>query len=636
MSKSEHFFGRANAEMHSIFSCACGFIKKYFNDAFPPGYFKNMFITTRMGGHENDGDNGEDLVKKKLKPQLSITPRFDFGMDSTVLGLMPNAFYTHTLFFRNLHKHYPIVFNNEEDGYTIAATPDRFKVDFEIKIRVDSYLKLLRLANFVRRRLWINRPFYVNNVEFETEIPKSMIKILIGDKEVDSSNPESVKEFNDYIERFSTNSVRFKKVLSTGNNSHTYSYFSNVLARIESISMDDYNRKGQIEEHPALTIGVWIEFWAPSSFIFKSLNEVPEIIMEEANEYELENEYQILTINSAIIPILKKTVGNYSLIDWAEYLTEEKIEEGEDVLNLDSLLGADLKLLMRYILSKNEDISQYFMVKLFMDSSELEIGTDFTVDFYNFKLSNKNPRLHYKYTCIIYADLKNVKDKLELMYKEKNLNNLFQKSYKKEFTLFANQLEVKFNKTIKNSMIALNGRFHEFERIDDFTIRYPIEVSHTYKSINDNKIHVFNWDYVELDEILTPINIEGNVLVFENGIKNAFLVTYDGKLIEYNDKPIARRIALMQNITDEYDLGKFRIYTFKSYNSSVKVHQLKGKVASYEKLNYYNVDISRSIVTVNGLVEDYEIYERFPKLISFIKSDTGEKHFTSNSIIINK
>lgn len=620
MVKNQYFFGRANAEIHTIMGCACGFVKDYLVNAFPTNYFRNYFISTRLGAYEVNVESNE-LLKQRKTPILSIQPRFDFGLDSNIMGLMSNPFYTHSMFFRNLHQNYPIVLHNDEDGYTIAATPDRYKVDFEIKIQVNSYLKLLRLANFVRRRLWMNRPFYVNNVAFETEIPKSMIKILLDEKNVDKNNPESVKEFHEYIERFSKNTVSFKKVLSTGNNAHTYKYVTDVLCRIESVSNDEYTRNNQIEEDPTITIGMWIEFWAPATYIFRSANTIPEEAFEREVEFEMDNDYQIFTYNSIFSATKRKNIGNYSLIDHAEYLTDNELNKPADILDISSLFGKDLQLLTKYIMSKGEDIYTYFLPKLFMDFTDLEINNHFTVDFDNLRLINNDPRVNYKYTFLIYGDLKLIKDKLEEMYKEKVLKNFFQDSYKKTFSVENDRLKVTFNKSIENSIIVLNGYFYDFEVIDDKTVLFLDTIPYITEDLRDNKIHVYNWENVEIDDILTPISYSNEILEFNEAIPNGILLVYQGRLIECSKMIQRTELKIISNIDfNSIILDDFRLYTFKSIKP-IKTLQFKGINTTEAKINYYNIDISRAIITVNGLVEDYEIYERYPKLVTFISDE---------------
>jgi hypothetical protein len=621
MVEKRYFFGKANADMHTIIGCACGLVKDFLIKSFPKNYFRNIFITTRMGGNEVDYEN-DNMLDKRSKPILSLNPKINFQSDSTFVGHLPDPFFTNHMIFKNMNK-YVTIFHNEEEEYHIAVAPDRYRVEFDIKIKVVTYLQELNLANFIKRRFAVLRPFYLNNITFQTEIPKSLIKILLEEKGIDVKNQQSLNEFNEYIERFTYNNVEFKKVLSTGNFAHVYTYECNTLCRLEEPQLEDFSRDEMNEQEPTLTMNMWVDFWAPGSYIFRSGNPIRYPI-DDLEVPNIEDMLEIVFLNSTRKIIKKKTIGNYNLIEWLEFYSDDNAKI--DMLDFSEVIGDDLKLLIKYILARNEDISQYFMFKIYMDDQEMTTPDEYVVHWDQLKLQSKNPRINYNYSAGFYGDLKLVKDKLNEMYKEKALINSRQLSITKTPSVdIDGGLLIEFNTNIRNSIISLNGLFYSYTIIDDTHIKYNSSIPYEV-DLALNNIYVYNWFNVQIDNVLQPTNIVGDYIEFDGRIVNCYILFYQNKLIEAGkhewNKKLIKPVGI-GNIAGS-NVNDYRLITFKSIDglSKLSVLQLKGLNLLPDKLSYFQVEIDRSIITYNGINECYDIYNNVPRVVSYIKSES--------------
>ena len=404
----------------SILSCHCAssishmygnvtaLARDYLISLFPKNYIKSVYVDTMDLSEELEDD---DVIRKE-KPILSIKPEFNIEMDATSVGRLPDWQYRNYFLFQNTSVSYVPIFGDVENNLYIYSIPQRQKISFDLSITLNTKMKALNTAVYLRERVLHKGYFYLNRVNLETEIPKNIIINLAKARNIDLNTDEGNIELMDYLNTHSNNKIVRKKHLSSGIYQYCYCFNVNVLTMFpETPQVDDGESDGQIDKDFKVTSRLEFEFTCPFNYIFESGENFTISELDDDELACLLDDKIVVTPTISKPPIQKEDKKEMKLILWEGYIVENNIV---DILELAPVMRESVKEVVKYCKDNNKEelINELFNVELYKDNYKLpEESYKFNWDTY--ELMNIKADIDATYFVGIYMDVKQTNDILD-------------------------------------------------------------------------------------------------------------------------------------------------------------------------------------------------------------------------------
>jgi hypothetical protein len=398
----------SSSSMSGIIGNVTGIVKNHIIKKFPKDYFNNIMIDTFNSSIYME----ETDINITETPAISFTPRYELS-NETVFGLLPYWRRISMGLFRNYKNSYKHVLIDDNDLYYIFAVPDRVKIIYDVKLRVSHKLQAMDIQNFIRQSFRINAPYFLNQKLLEGEVPKIFIDMLMKDRNVDKDDPFQVNEFFDYLKNYSDGYITMKNRLATGSPIFSYRYRSNLLCKVESMPETENTDKNLVNEKSTISFQFSVDFWTPLSYAFITTKEADIEIPEINDDYSNDKIIMNYTLQSSPPDIID---GNYSLLYWTGFLTDENILT--DILPFETMLSFDHKLIIENNNSLGRDNNDYFKVVLYRDENILELE-DYQVDWEKIELKTFYPLFNVTYHLGIYGNKRDLNELLN-EYLEQN------------------------------------------------------------------------------------------------------------------------------------------------------------------------------------------------------------------------
>lgn len=381
----------------SILGSLTSFSTAFFINKFPKGFFKNIFITDSLNSINMDNDKD---VQKYSTPFVSFKPELSY--ESNFTETLP-YWYTSTRYLASGSRkkgYYPVLQDND-NGIFIHSIPTRIKVNFSIKIKVPTAMFMYNTLHYIQSNFQINDYEYVNDVRFQTEIPKIMMLNLAETLGYDLSTIEGRETFNNYLSEKSFNGITENINLASGNNNYAFNFISNVLVNYPEVASGDKNVKNLIVDNGIISFMYSMELWIPNKFIIELPNNRQELSSTYEEETPEKDTYKFnLVINKDFI---MPQIDNKQLIIKKSFIPDINVEYDE--LNFSSIINKEIKSVLRYMKEEKINIENFFKVNIICGNNLLK-DTEYHVDYENLILQTKKPMKNTTYMILVYGDLK--------------------------------------------------------------------------------------------------------------------------------------------------------------------------------------------------------------------------------------
>lgn len=386
----------------SIMSMVTGFAKDFILNYFPEDFFKDIYITTASASNQLS-ELDDDEIPIKQYPQLSIQPSYNINYDEATGGPFPMWRRGHYMIYRNKPGGYGSinVFYNDEDEITIYSIPQRVSFTFEYKIKVESYLHKIDIVNLLRQHLQENEKFFWNKVNFESQIPNTLIQTIADKKDYILNDMEDATEFLNYLKQFSKNHIIQKIYEASGQRVFSYDFMSNILISVTNPPETDTRSKEKIDMADGREIvefSLNMDLWIPNNFVMEC-----NFLPPKKNYYPSFDETKLIIEHYVKLqPPLTK--GKFNRISWNKFVTD--INKKIDKIEIKTLFTKEhLKIIKKIADKKDFDyLNQIFDIDIYRDEKEIN-KKDYKINWNTLEIEMIYPYSNYVYNIAIYADM---------------------------------------------------------------------------------------------------------------------------------------------------------------------------------------------------------------------------------------
>jgi len=369
------------------------FAHRYYSTRFPKNYFKKSYISDSL----NSLNYRKKVFQSMEMPYLAIQPQFELG--GTFMGDLPMWTNTNYVFPKN-NKNFANILHDEERGIKVYVIPNRIKVNFSTAIKVQTQLEAINLLQYISSEVDPGGFYYMNGIQFQTEFPKSIIKVLFNVLNLDESNPADVTYVKNYLKKFSPNTIEETVNLQTGNKSYMYNYFANILFSFQDEPTYEKITKGKLIDAAVVKENFSCEVWAPSMYVveltkydYTVTQPSVDLIGVDSSTFKFN-----LAIETDFVPT---TLNERTLLVRGNYITDMNVEIDE--LDMKPILDHELLYILETLIENKKDITELIDVKVY-GVTEL-LSSMYTVDYTKLKLFTNQPEANMNYRIFIYFDL---------------------------------------------------------------------------------------------------------------------------------------------------------------------------------------------------------------------------------------
>jgi len=356
-----------------------------------------------------------DIMKKKIKPLLSINPVFKVQEDGFLIGTqitknMDNI--ENGMSASSLNK----FITDNDRGYSLAYKLNRDRFDFEITAQFPSrHMQVDIYKNMLNNMLW-DSPFFMP-AALESMIPRSIIHYISIMSGLDISN-DDIKHNTPlllrYINSKSKYPITYKVRNSTALDEFFMYYNSRLLVKFTDLDMPQGNRKGMVDDRFDITFKIEVEFNLPGNYI----------LIGEPEKYT-GIDFSLISTNIQksrydIIPIL--TIGaeyknpvftslGYDVYGSSILNIDPENNESDDTCNLSPLFITEHVYLIKQMMGMGVPIVSLFKVEIIQNTVRI-LETDFEMDWNTMNVTIHNADVYSSYRVYIYANMIQVNQKL--------------------------------------------------------------------------------------------------------------------------------------------------------------------------------------------------------------------------------
>jgi len=371
-------------------------IRNFIRSLFPKDFFKDEYIDTQMIQKEMDNE----IIFKKKKPCLVIRPKVSVD-DDTVFGKLPDWINTNYYTYKRLNGNYMPVFKDDDNHIYMYCSGERIKVSYEIEIYLESKLKQLNTAFYLKGSVLHKSYFYIAEQRMEAEVPKYYIKQIANLMNYDLSDPNERSNFNFYLNEHSQNFLEEKIKLASGNYDHFYLFKTNILSLFESNpEIDDGENQGMTTNNFKISETLTTEFWCPMTYFleigqkFKILDPRNYSYLENLSNLEIGLHYTME------FPVPDMWNG-YEYHNKIMYITDD--DPKRDEVDISELFSDIDKRVIHFADHLKINCSEIFHIDLYLDKYKVE-NESIVIDWNTYTLTNIRPKINDCYTMVVYLN----------------------------------------------------------------------------------------------------------------------------------------------------------------------------------------------------------------------------------------
>ena len=402
-----------------------GIVREYLLFNLPKEYFKSIHIDGAFRSVEEVRPSSEEHRDiRKENPSLAIQPslRFDYmGGTHTTNHIM---FQGNKQLYSNL-RYMDVLFTDDTNLNYIRYENRRYKVNFDIEMRLESQMYCYDMLGYLKQRIPANQNFFINGVPLCIAIPNDIVAYLGNIYKKDINNATELRSLIDILDMKQIKPIDFKINPQSGNKTIQFIEKMNLLCKIEDDPQMAKNEIGRQIDNNTVTFTISAELSYPSLFVLLQYKD-PEAI---SDKLVLEDNGQSVSLNYfvRIRPdyVLKDAAGNDTnmiLQLHQQYLTE--INQSVDFLPFDQVIDPSVDFYIEYV--KKKDITilsnlNEFEFRVYEDGNFIPrtytVGSttyeNWKVDWVNKTIQLFNPKKNYNYGVCLYINMKSMKPILE-------------------------------------------------------------------------------------------------------------------------------------------------------------------------------------------------------------------------------
>jgi hypothetical protein len=393
MKETQILSAKVSTSISSLLSNVTAYAKYFLTSKFPPNYFKKVYISDSLNEIQMEDSN----IQKFAKPTLIITPQYTG--ENGFMELLPYWHTTQYFTFKNPRKKYNgVLYDNINDIY-LYSIPDRVKINFEVKIKLDSTLQAYNLLHYLKQTFETGGYFYLNDVRLQTEIPKLYAKVIADRLNIDTETVDGRQALDEYFLQNSYNGIMEKINLSSGNSQFAYHYKTNILTNFPELPSYEKNSNGLVTDNTVISFPFSFEFWSHSNYVMEIKGDVPDTFTPDMTEEVNTMKYDFYIDNTKFI---KEQEGNMHMIINKPFLPD--VNDEIDVLEFGVIVSSELRDVIEQAVKNKFNMNDLLKVMVLIDNKLLD-SLMYEVNWGDMSLTTKNPMSNVTYTLVLYGNL---------------------------------------------------------------------------------------------------------------------------------------------------------------------------------------------------------------------------------------
>lgn len=388
----------------------------FIKNALPSNLLKNVFI--------GDGSQSIQTFFKKKDyhtniPTLIATPRFELlkpEFDGTcsfpnyvMSPLASSNEYSDFMSYRGIAATW-FLMKDETKGIEINYTSTRTRLESSFILRVESPLQMMNLKEVLKKKLFVDNPFYHNHVAIPIQISSNLIGIICRFLNLDINLIADINTLRDYFKTHFRFQVDYAVDSSTGNTNFFYIYKTNILFKFSDIS-STVNKVGKSLDRATITFSGFAELNIPEMYFVVLDNLVEPFFEVNLDEFNTEPDSNMISFGYSMISSPRNSWGDkYTSLLQVNFILDNT-GMNED-LNLSSHIPDSLKEILN---TYSESFLSENLVFKVADERNYYID-DLEFEFYprTQKLYLLDGKVNVTQTFIIYG----TKEVLEILNKD--------------------------------------------------------------------------------------------------------------------------------------------------------------------------------------------------------------------------
>lgn len=158
------------------------------------------------------------------------------------------------------------IFEDLEDGLKIAVDLDRIRVNFEIKLKLETRLKMYDTLNYMKNKFPFNNFVSSDTIFIENTLPNDLVELTMKLKGF-NLDLEGIQKFVGYLNSVNGNSdFSYKKNQGTGNYSVFMVYPTSFQMYFDGMAQGETGMKNNISADNYITMNTYVELWSPAAY----------------------------------------------------------------------------------------------------------------------------------------------------------------------------------------------------------------------------------------------------------------------------------------------------------------------------------------------------------------------------------
>ena len=233
----------------NVIGMALGVTSKAIIRRFPSDFFKHVYMDTRLV--ELERVRAKKTIKGFKLPAIAFKPELN----------IEDLVYTSQEF----HQPTLTIFNNGGDGVKMEVDSERTKINFEVKLKVETRLKMYDTLNFMKNKFPFNN--FVTSPSFilESAMPTDMVEMLMMVLGY-PLNVSGVRSFLAYLNASSAYDFTYKVNPATGKAVIFLQFPTTFQLFFDGLPGGETGMKNHVSADNYITFTANIEFWQPATY----------------------------------------------------------------------------------------------------------------------------------------------------------------------------------------------------------------------------------------------------------------------------------------------------------------------------------------------------------------------------------
>lgn len=412
-------------------SSLAGLARKYVTEKFPKNYFKHIYVDTARSVSEMKSKDAYNHNTQKI-PYPSLTESIEISLDDPFNVKNWNISDPYLGIRRPVDKNYVCIYRDQDNRMQLYATCEYVTSKFRFKLATDSYIANVELANYINARFRRDFFQYYQHQHIETEIPKTMMKVIAQINNLNLENDADVDRMSQIIAATSRTPRMIRKKVNnmTGKTSYFLSDEREILTYMADVDVPaTIIRNDMSEGEYLIEFTVQMSAWQINNFILSvrkdiyALSEYQKLFPKDCIVFgdkmtlpEDETEPDSMVLPLTEIPVLSGKMctfiddfGNEQIGSMTTNVLytrpADAIDGAQVTINIFNSFPDEFKQLMPYLKKKlsSKAMSQLIHVRLLTRYGELDKDAgEFEVDYFN--LSVKVPNVDSEVRCVLYIN----------------------------------------------------------------------------------------------------------------------------------------------------------------------------------------------------------------------------------------